>query len=57
MAEVTASYPPLAERPVPNTIALFDVDLTLTVPRRVSTFVQAPSASNSDALGITESRT
>jgi phosphomannomutase len=36
MAEVTASYPPLTERPVPNTIALFDVDLTLTIPRRVS---------------------
>lgn len=28
-------YPPLAERPVKNTICLFDVDGTLTPARRV----------------------
>jgi phosphomannomutase len=45
MAEAAASYTPLAERPIPNTIALFDVDLTLTIPRRVSTL--HPSSSKS----------
>lgn len=29
------SYPPLDQRPIPNTICLFDVDYTLTLPRQV----------------------
>jgi hypothetical protein len=32
----TATYPPLNERPIKNTICLFDVDGTLTPARRVS---------------------
>lgn len=34
--KMSNSYPPLAERPIPNTIVLFDVDGTLTPARRVS---------------------
>jgi len=30
-----ASYPPLVDRPIKNTIVLFDVDDTITVPRQV----------------------
>ena len=33
---VHAQYPPLNERPVKDTIVLFDVDGTLTPARRVS---------------------
>lgn len=29
------AYPPLDQRPIKNTICLFDVDDTLTIPRRV----------------------
>jgi phosphomannomutase len=36
MAGQAALYPPLDKRPIANTICLFDVDNTLTVPRRVS---------------------
>jgi phosphomannomutase len=31
-----SSYPPLAERPITNTVVLFDVDGTLTPARLVS---------------------
>jgi hypothetical protein len=40
-----ASYPPLAEREIKNTIVLFDVDGTLTPARLVS--LSAPSLSPS----------
>jgi len=33
-----ASYPPLEDRPLKNTICLFDVDDTLSVPRQVRLF-------------------
>ena len=37
MAETTApTYPPLEDRPIKNTICLFDVDGTLTPARLVS---------------------
>jgi phosphomannomutase len=45
MAQAVTVYPPLGERPIANTICLFDVDLTLTIPRRVSNF--HPSSSTS----------
>ncbi|KAK5663266.1 hypothetical protein OQA88_3693 [Cercophora sp. LCS_1] len=32
-----AAYPPLSERPLKNTIALFDVDKTLSMPRKLAT--------------------
>jgi len=32
-----ADYPPLTERPIKNTICLFDVDGTLSPARRVGT--------------------
>lgn len=35
MAAPVAEYPPLEQRPIANTICLFDVDDTLTIPRRV----------------------
>ncbi len=35
MAAAGSVYPPLADRPVKNTICLFDVDGTLTPARRV----------------------
>lgn len=35
MTEAAAVYPPLNQRPIANTIALFDVDDTLTIPRQV----------------------
>lgn len=31
-----AQYPPLTQRPIANTICLFDVDDTLSLPRTVS---------------------
>ncbi|TVY47272.1 Phosphomannomutase [Lachnellula occidentalis] len=34
MTEAAAVYPPLDQRPIKNTIVLFDVDDTLTIPRR-----------------------
>jgi len=34
---MAASYPPLDERPLKNTICLFDVDETLTPARKVRT--------------------
>ncbi|MCJ1329135.1 Phosphomannomutase [Thelotrema lepadinum] len=37
MAEAGAVYPPLEARPLKNTICLFDVDNTLTLPRRTVT--------------------
>ncbi|CZR50678.1 probable phosphomannomutase [Phialocephala subalpina] len=37
MTAPTANYPPLDQRPIKNTIILFDVDDTLTVPRRKAT--------------------
>lgn len=37
MADTKAPYSPLNERPIANTICLFDVDGTLTLARRVST--------------------
>ena len=33
----SSSYPPLDKRPIANTICLFDVDGTLTMPRLVRT--------------------
>jgi phosphomannomutase len=35
MAAAAAVYPPLNQRPLKNTIVLFDVDDTLTIPRNV----------------------
>jgi phosphomannomutase len=35
MAAAVSVYPPLEQRPVKNTILLFDVDDTLTMPRQV----------------------
>ena len=32
---MAAVYPPLAERPLADTICLFDVDNTLSLPRKV----------------------
>lgn len=40
---MAASYPPLADRPLKNTIALFDVDKTLTPARGVSPPLPLPS--------------
>jgi hypothetical protein len=40
-----ASYPPLAEREIKNTIVLFDVDGTLTPARLVSLPAPPPSPS------------
>jgi len=37
MAAAAAVYPPLDQRPVKNTVLLFDVDDTLTKPRQVCT--------------------
>lgn len=37
MAAAAAVYPPLDQRPVKNTVLLFDVDDTLTKPRQVRT--------------------
>jgi hypothetical protein len=37
MAAAAAVYPPLDQRPVKNTVVLFDVDDTLTKPRQVGT--------------------
>lgn len=39
MSIENVQYPPLEERPVKNTICLFDVDGTLTPARRVSSFL------------------
>ena len=36
MATGTSVYPPLEERPIKNTICLFDVDETLTPARQAS---------------------
>lgn len=36
MAAAASVYPPLNQRPVKNTVLLFDVDDTLTKPRQVS---------------------
>lgn len=36
------TYPPLAERPIKNTIVLFDVDGTLTPARLVSPHSHKP---------------
>ena len=36
MAAAASVYPPLHQRPVKNTVLLFDVDDTLTKPRQVS---------------------
>ena len=36
MTEGGSIYPPLEDRPIKNTICLFDVDGTLTPARRVS---------------------
>ena len=36
MTEAASIYPPLQQRPVKNTICLFDVDNTLTPARLVS---------------------
>jgi phosphomannomutase len=35
MATAASVYPPLNQRPVKNTVLLFDVDDTLTKPRQV----------------------
>lgn len=35
MATGAALYPPLNQRPMKNTLVLFDVDNTLTIPRQV----------------------
>lgn len=45
-----ASYPPLNERPVKDTIVLFDVDGTLTPARRVSFLLLPSGLSFEDAL-------
>ncbi len=42
MAEAAAIYPPLEDRPVKNTICLFDVDGTLTPARRVCPLSSPP---------------
>lgn len=36
MAQTASAYPPLDQRPIKNTVCLFDVDGTLTPARRVS---------------------
>ena len=36
MTEAASVYPPLEDRPIKNTICLFDVDGTLTPARRVN---------------------
>ena len=43
MAATLAVYPPLDQRPVKNTVILFDVDDTLTKPRQVCTCLHALS--------------
>lgn len=40
MAAAAAVYPPLDQRPVKNTVLLFDVDDTLTKPRQVRSALQ-----------------
>ena len=39
MAVATAVFPPLGERPLKNTLVLFDVDGTLTPARKVSCLI------------------
>ena len=41
MAAAASVYPPLDQRPVKNTVLLFDVDDTLTKPRQVLGSVQS----------------
>ena len=43
MTEAAAVYPPLDQRPLKNTICLFDVDETLTPARRVRPLPQPSS--------------
>lgn len=38
VTEAASIYPPLQDRPIKNTICLFDVDETLTPARRVRLF-------------------
>jgi phosphomannomutase len=41
MAAAASVYPPLDQRPVKNTVLLFDVDDTLTKPRQVLGSIKA----------------
>lgn len=50
MTAAAAVYPPLAERPIKNTLVLFDVDNTLTVPRQVSPAPLSPFLSHASQL-------
>jgi phosphomannomutase len=43
MAAAASIYPTLDQRPVKNTVVLFDVDDTLTKPRQVGTSALAVS--------------
>lgn len=43
MAAAAAIYPPLRDRPVKNTVVLFDVDETLTKARKVRIEISLPS--------------
>jgi phosphomannomutase len=42
MAAAASVYPPLDQRPVKNTVLLFDVDDTLTKPRQVLGLINPP---------------
>lgn len=42
MAQAASVYPPLNQRPIKNTVVLFDVDGTLTPARRVSLSLSLP---------------
>jgi phosphomannomutase len=41
MAQAGSVVPPLADRPMKNTVVLFDVDNTLALPRQVSCSIDA----------------
>lgn len=57
MAEAASIYPTLGERPLKNTICLFDVDGTLTPARRVRflslSFTLPPRLPSSTRLPLT----
>lgn len=50
------NYPPLDKRPIANTIALFDVDDTLTIPRRVCPSTPPPGTSFANDSSARQSR-
>ena len=50
-AQAATAFPPLEDRPIKNTICLFDVDGTLTPARLVRVASRAPAGGASWRLG------